>query len=189
MVACWWCCHEIDGEELHMPCRYDPKRKHFYTYGKYCSWSCIKAHALERFGASRGSVVCGNIIVMRKQMYGVVESVQRAPDRYKLQMFGGDMSIDEFRNQASSRDTGTARTVNTDAVRSVAIDPVATCAPTQSLTTSTNAVDSVKKMEEIRTTEKQNAPLKLKRTKPLLRSHNDLESALGLVITPTQLSQ
>ena len=123
-------------------------------------------------------------------MYGVVESVQRAPDRYKLQMFGGELTIDEFRNQASSRDTGTARTVNTDAVRSVAIDPVATCAPTQSLTSSTNAaVESGKKMEEIRTTEKQNAPLKLKRTKPLLRSHNDLESALGLVITPTQLSQ
>ena len=154
-----------------MPCRYDPKRKHFYTYGKYCSWSCIKAHALERFGASRGSVVCGNIIVMRKQMYGVVESVQRAPDRYKLQMFGGDMSIDEFRNQASSRDTGTAQTVNTDAVRSVAIDPVATCAPTQSLTSSTNAVDSGKKIEEIRTTEKQNAPLKLKRTKRSYGSH------------------
>jgi len=45
-------------------------------------------------------------------------------------------------------------------------------------------VSNTKRMNEIKNAAVDNNALKLKRTKPLQRSHNNLESALGLVITP-----
>ena len=45
-------------------------------------------------------------------------------------------------------------------------------------------VSNTKKMDEIKNANSNNSSLKLKRTKPLKRNHNNLESALGLIITP-----
>ena len=97
MSWCWWCCHSFDGEPLTMPCRYDERRNKFYTSGNYCSWSCIKSHAIDKFGDCRGGIVCGNIIMMRRRMYSQSGSVKCAPDRFKLKEFGGSMTIEEFR--------------------------------------------------------------------------------------------
>ena len=41
-----------------------------------------------------------------------------------------------------------------------------------------------KRMDEIKNASASNNALKLKRNKPLKRNHNNLESALGLIITP-----
>jgi hypothetical protein len=45
-------------------------------------------------------------------------------------------------------------------------------------------VSNTKKMDEIKNAASNNNALKLKRNKPLKRNHNNLESALGLIITP-----
>jgi hypothetical protein len=45
-------------------------------------------------------------------------------------------------------------------------------------------ISNTKKMDEIKNSTSNNNSLKLKRTKPLKRNHNNLESALGLIITP-----
>lgn len=45
-------------------------------------------------------------------------------------------------------------------------------------------VSNTKKMDEIKNASSNNNALKLKRNKPLKRNHNNLESALGLIITP-----
>ena len=45
-------------------------------------------------------------------------------------------------------------------------------------------ISNTKRMDEIKNSSSNNNALKLKRTKPLKRSHNNLESALGLIITP-----
>jgi len=167
-----------------MPCKYDTKKKKFFTYGKYCSWSCVKAHALDRFGASRGGVVCGNIICMRKQMYDKVSPVQRAPDRFRLQKFGGDLTIEEFRAN-EVRDASCAKKVCMETQRDVRTEEP----PAQTAVNNSSSQSSSKKLEEIQSAKAPNQALKLKRDKPLKRSHNDLESALGLIITPKQLSQ
>src|SRR5210317_752596 len=109
MSWCWWCCHPFEGEPLTMPCRYDDRRSKFYTAGNYCSWSCIKSHAIDKYGDVKGGIVCGNIILI---------------------------------------------------------------------------ISNTKKMDEIKNATTNNNALKLKRNKPLKRNHNNLESALGLIITP-----
>ena len=56
MSWCWWCCHAFDGEPLQMPRRHDPMRNKFTTQGHFCSWSCMKAFAVDKFGVNAGSV-------------------------------------------------------------------------------------------------------------------------------------
>ncbi len=167
MSWCWWCCHPFEGEPLAMPCRYDERRNKFYTSGNYCSWSCVKSHAIDKFGDCRGGIVCGNIIMMRRRMYNQSSPVKCAPDRFKLKEFGGSMTIEEFRGNLTKDVTKSKPIETTPVVENVI--PI---------------VSNTKKMDEIKNATSSNNSLKLKRNKPLKRNHNDLESALGLVIAP-----
>ncbi len=167
MSWCWWCCHSFEGEPLTMPCRYDDRRSKFYTAGNYCSWSCIKSHAIDKFGDVKGGIVCGNIIMMRRKMYNQIGSVKCAPNRFKLKEFGGDMTIEEFRENLT-KDVTKPEPVETAPVVENVI-PI---------------ISNTKKMDEIKNATSSNNALKLKRNKPLKRNHNNLESALGLIITP-----
>jgi beta-phosphoglucomutase-like phosphatase (HAD superfamily) len=127
----------------------------------------MKSHAIDKYGVNRGGIICGNIIIMRKKMYNQIGSVKCAPNRFKLKEFGGDMTIEEFREN-QTRDQGEFKSVETSPVVNNLI-PI---------------ISNTKKMDEIKNATTSNNALKLKRTKPLKRNHNNLESALGLIITP-----
>jgi len=163
---CWWCCHPYDTEPLSMPYRYDQKRNKFYTTGNFCSWSCMKSFAIDKHGITRGSIICGNMVIMRKQMYGKIGSIRPAPFRYKLNVFGGDITIDQFREN-NLRDVDIEpNEINIEEVTNIVI-------PIQ---------QSTKKLSDIQNSTRSNDVLRLKRNKPLKRNQNNLESALGLVI-------
>lgn len=164
---CWWCCHDFDTTPLSMPYKHDEKRNKFYTAGHFCSWSCMKSYAIDKYGLSRGGLICGNIVMMRKKMFNQVGSVKPAPNRFSLKVFGGGMTIEAFRENHTI-DVAPPKEVETTPV----VDNVIPL------------VSNTKKMDEIKNATTNNNALKLKRTKPLKRSHNNLESALGLIITP-----
>ena len=164
---CWWCCHPCENEPLTLPHKYDDRRNKFHTTGKFCSWSCMKTFAIDKYGCNRGSIICGNIIMMRKKMYNKLGSVKPAPWRYKLDVFGGDMSIEEFRKN---------QTIDIDVPQEIHIKPV--------VDNVIPIISNTKKMDEIKNASSNNSALKLKRNKPLKRDYNNLESALGLIITP-----
>ena len=92
---CWWCCHSIDCEPLHMP--YEYKKDQFMTKGQFCSWECMKAYNVrnESYTTCR---VADLITLYRKRVYGHIDPVRVAPDRMVLQAFGGELSIEEFRD-------------------------------------------------------------------------------------------
>ena len=165
---CWWCCHSFEGTALQLPYKYDDRRNLFTTTGNFCSWSCMKSHALDKYGLSRGGIICGNIIMMRRRMYKQSGHVKPAPCRYKLAVFGGDMTIEEFReNQTVDKDVE-----KVDVATKPYKDHVIPF------------ISNTKKMEEIKNSTSNNNALKLKRAKPLKRNHNNLENALGLIIKP-----
>ena len=167
MSWCWWCCHSFEGAPLSVPHRYDDRRSKFYTAGNFCSWSCVKSYAIDKCGDVKGSIVCGNIVLMRRKMYNQIGHVKPAPNRFRLTEFGGDLTIDVFREN-QTLDTGVPKEVETNAYVDNTIP----------------FVSNTKRMDEIKNASTGNNALKLKRSKPLKRSHNNLESALGLVITP-----
>jgi hypothetical protein len=164
---CWWCCHEFGGEALKMPYKYDDRRNKFYTSGHFCSWSCMKSFAIDKHGISRGGIICGNIIMMRKKMYNQIGSIKPAPNRFSLKEFGGDLTIEQFREN---------QTVDVTKPKEIETNPV--------VNNAIPFVSNTKKMDEIKNASSNNSALKLKRNKPLKRDYNNLESALGLIITP-----
>lgn len=93
--CCWHCCHPAENL-FHLPYEYDGKLKQFSTMGQFCSWSCMKSWALEniRVGPTR---VTENIALMRLHMEGKYTKTKCAPPKLCLDIFGGDMDIDEFR--------------------------------------------------------------------------------------------
>lgn len=164
---CWWCCHDFDTTPLSMPVRHDERRNTFHTSGNFCSWSCMKSFAIDKHGLTKGGLICGNIVMMRKKMFNQIGPVKPAPNRFRLKVFGGDMTIEEFREN-QTMDKEKPEVVETQKHEENVIP----------------FVSNTKRLDEIKNATTGNNALKLKRTKPLKRSHNNLESALGLVITP-----
>lgn len=89
---CWWCCHPFEWDSLHYP--YSFVSNVFYTTGHFCSWGCMKAYAIDRGKFD----TCEYITLMRKRMEGKITSTKPAPKRQALTIFGGSLSIDDFRN-------------------------------------------------------------------------------------------
>lgn len=162
---CWWCCHEFNGTALSMPYKHDEKRNIFKTSGTFCSWSCMKTYALDTYGINRGSIVCGNMIMMRKKLFGKLGSIKPAPKRIRLIEFGGDLTIEQFRDNLLV-DNGPPEEIRTEPVSNIIV-PV---------------VSNTSKIYEIKSVSAKNEPLRLKREKPLKRDQNNLESVLGLII-------
>lgn len=94
-VCCWWCCHAFENVPLGMPMEYVNTVNKFRVKGIYCSFACMKAdhdsqkmskHYLIRFLYDKLTGNINNDI-----------NIQSAPPRCTLKMFGGDLTIDEFR--------------------------------------------------------------------------------------------
>jgi hypothetical protein len=98
-VCCWWCCHTFDNSPCTLPTKYDPLRKRYTFTGIFCSWSCVKAYNFDRTDHRLGERV-GLISMLIKQLHSCEEcvSIKPAPHRQCLKMFGGYMTIEEFRN-------------------------------------------------------------------------------------------
>jgi hypothetical protein len=117
---------------------------------------------------------------MRKQMTGELGRVTKAPDRYSLKVFGGTLTIDEFRNISADNfpivnlpnETYRIQTVGNKTVLQGAI----TVSPKSIIDSNT-----AEKMTAIQNSNTYNEPLRLKRPKPLKRDQNNLESTLGIV--------
>jgi hypothetical protein len=97
-LVCWWCVHTLPKLPcIHLPIKYDEKRKQFTTKGNFCSWQCAKAYALDMSTARSGEIQM-YLALMRKQAIGRYEPLWPAPDRTSLLIFGGSMDIEEFRS-------------------------------------------------------------------------------------------
>ena len=158
---CWWCCHPFNTEPLKLPHKYDERTGKFSTSGNFCSWSCMKAFNMER--PNNGTVTM-NIMNMRKKMYNNFDRIQTAPSRFQLDVFGGPLTIEQFRAKQTI-DTGEKTPIKEEPYKSILIKV---------------NTDSSNKMAQIENSSTKNEPLKLKRAKPLKRDVNNLEMTLGI---------
>lgn len=107
----------------------------------------MKAYAIDKDKHEQ----CEYITLMRKRIEGKIKPTQRAPSRYCLEMFGGNVPIDEFR---SGRFVYTTKLPGEFYQEQI--------------------VTKQEKPVEI-------GGLKLKREKPLERSKGKLETSLGII--------
>ena len=176
-LICWWCVHDLPQHPcIHLPIKYDDKRKIFGTIGNFCSWACAKAYALDMRTARSGEIQ-SLLALMRKQSYGKSVPCWPAPKREALACFGGTMSIEQFRSFGGLVEPPRIHypfekfyfaTSVSDAGRSEVAQGVAIIAR------------SGTHLQDIKTSSVETDTLRLKRNKPLIRSTSKLENSLGI---------
>jgi hypothetical protein len=105
------------------------------------------------------------MVMMRRKLFDKIGTIKKAPHRQRLIEFGGDLSIDKFREN---------NVVDVEKPREVEIEPL----PERVIP----IVSNTKKLSDITSASGKNETLRLKREKPLKRNENNLETALGLII-------
>eukprot|EP00899_Mesostigma_viride_P007329 jgi/Mesvir1/16598/Mv10133-RA.1 len=103
-VACWWCCHTFTNTPCPLPVAYK-EGKGFLVKGCFCSFNCAKAYNSREGGASKDLHNHYLFLMTQRLWYASHKGVPFpgvicAPSRACLKMFGGYMSIQEFRAAA-----------------------------------------------------------------------------------------
>ena len=104
-TACWHCCHTFKWPPVGMPVKHYPATDHLVLQGTFCSLNCCKAHMRAEQGPTRQSDMLLEMLALRikKQLRLAGEDIPRhmcirpSPPRTALGMFGGFMTIEEFR--------------------------------------------------------------------------------------------
>ena len=109
-IWCWWCCHPFDTIPRFLPTKYDELRNRFRVTGNFCSWQCVKAYDLD--GNNYGSNGKMLLTTLMRTMHGKMYNINPAPPRSVLKVFGGSLSIDDFRN----RDENVYYEINTNRI-------------------------------------------------------------------------
>ena len=105
-IACLNCCHAFEGPPAGMPVRYDDKTDTFQLWGNFCSFSCCKRYILDSRRSDRGHLV-DNLALLTIKAHKENVRMRAAPKRYAgiptappktaLRMFGGGLTIEDFR--------------------------------------------------------------------------------------------
>lgn len=181
MLLCWWCSHDAEAD-LGLPFEYNDKTKEFKLMGHFCSWECMKAWNINENGLNRGGIINEQIMLYKKYLCGKSTPTRKAPSRYHLKIFGGNLTIEEFRQ--SPEKVPNLLLPNTSRVKPLIISSIHHDG-FQSIddnVTNVTISDPKGKLSLINSAKTTAAePLKLKRNKPLKRdTQNVLESSLGL---------
>lgn len=171
--ACWWCCHKFKGLPIGIPNKKINSKYH--TYGNFCSFNCAAAHIY-----STKSWNISDKLSLLHQMYFDVynlteyETIKSAPPKETLELFGGPLTIEKFRDSGNS---------NNKDFRLI-VSPMTSIVPL--------VEENNKEKNKCHYTTNKNIPLnnlkisdkieklKLKRTKPLHSSKYSLIETMGL---------
>ena len=169
---CWWCCHPFTNTPCSLPEYY--KKEKFYVSGCFCSFNCTASYNFskndddiwERFSL---------LNLMYKKLYNhKFVKINLAPPRETLKIFGGYLSIEEFREAALKNDKSF----------SVVKPPLISIIPKieeNILNNIKNLKNSFPQTNENILNKTQNS-LKLKRSKPVTNPNSTLQSFMDLKI-------
>lgn len=96
-VWCWHCCHPFSSTPVYIPKSYDTRNTTFAVYGNFCSFACAKGYLIERNPHDTGRMM--NLLkdIAIRVYKQDADAIVPAPSRMTLKVFGGTLSIDEFR--------------------------------------------------------------------------------------------
>jgi hypothetical protein len=113
-ICCWWCSHTFKTLPIGLPEKYYEKK--YYVTGNFCSFNCALAYNLslndnktwDRISLLyhlRNSIfnnLYQNNTESSKTAYDIkiLDDIISAPPRCMLKMYGGKLTIEEFRNKS-----------------------------------------------------------------------------------------
>lgn len=95
-VACWWCCHTFNTTPIGMPVNYNHNIDKFQVKGLFCSFACMVAYKNDQKIKNNDSLIRFLYRKLTGECIGG-KRIPSAPPRAALKMFGGELSIEEFR--------------------------------------------------------------------------------------------
>jgi hypothetical protein len=191
-VHCYWCSHRFDSPPVGLPIKYIPSSSSsggqgkFQTIGCFCSLQCACAY---NFDSNRDSedecMTRYGLLNALSAKLGCGRIVKPAPSRLALSMYGGHMSIDEFRSY------GNGSRLSEGVQRQIIIN----CPPMQSLTQQVEDIAETDMTSEYRyvpldndRVQRYQEKVRLQRTKPLSDMKNTLDRTMKLKYSTNLLS-
>lgn len=96
-VHCWWCCHTFNSIPVGLPDSYNYETNKFRVKGIFCSFSCMLAYKQDKRILNVDYLIKALYCKLTKTLLNDSE-LKHAPPRCSLKIFGGELTIDEFRN-------------------------------------------------------------------------------------------
>ncbi len=170
-IHCWWCCHKFNNTPCSLPYYY--KKEKFYVKGVFCSFNCAASYNFsindddmyERYSL---------LNLMYKKLYNKnFVKINLSPPRESLKIFGGYLSIEEFRENS----------LENNKLFNLICPPLISIVPKieETINYNKNGGNSNSNINENILNKTQNI-LKLKRNKPVTNPNNTLQSFMDLKI-------
>ena len=170
-IKCFWCCHNFENIPCALPTSYNDNT--FNVFGNFCSPECAAAYNFES-GADDREIWERYTLLnhLYSLIYDVPElTIKLAPPKLSLKIFGGTLSIDEFRE------------CNTDYLKNykIILPPMVSIIPSlEEIKKDTlRKKDSYYIPVDKERIKKANNDLRLKRSKPM-SNRNTLENCMRL---------
>lgn len=97
-LCCWHCCHKFEGVPIPATIKQDKRTSAIQVCGIFCSFNCSKKWILDKNSYSSGEQISLLHLIHKRITGGHYTSIRPAPPRISLKMFGGPLSIEEFRD-------------------------------------------------------------------------------------------
>ncbi len=168
-IHCWWCCHQFEGPPCCLP-EY-MRRDKFYVSGCFCTFNCAASynfHKNDNLVWERYTL----LNLMYKKLYNTnFSKIEMAPPREALKMFGGYMSIEEFRDHC----------IKQDRAFQVVKPPMISIIPKieENLHSKQRSVNE----NILQSTQ---SKLKLTRTKPLIAEKSSIQTFMNITRSPSE---
>ena len=97
-IHCWWCCHSFNCTPISIPEYY--KKEKFYVSGCFCSFNCATSYNFSKNDNNIWERYSLLNLMYKKLFNQKFTKINMAPPREILKMFGGYMTIEEFRENS-----------------------------------------------------------------------------------------
>ena len=94
-TKCWNCCHDFIDIKVGLPLKYINNT--FYIYGDFCSSECSLRYGYEYLNNKNIYDLYSNVHLYKKKSFKNNDIIKMAPSKLYLSIFGGDLSIEEYR--------------------------------------------------------------------------------------------
>jgi len=172
-VYCWWCCHPFNWSPSSLPCKYENGT--FHVKGVFCSPECAAAYNFDNNENEEIWERYSLLNFLYKTIYNEKNlEIKLAAPRQCLKIFGGSLSIKDFRMYNS----------NYEKHFQIVMPPMVSIIPQQEFSFLDKGYSSTKKkFIQIDKNKIDNlSNLRLKRSTPFIESKNTLEKCMNLTL-------
>ena len=95
-ILCWWCCHKFDQNPIFLPNHMINNT--FFVFGIFCSLNCACSYNYER--KDNNMLRRHSLLYLMYKNIIKENNIIRSPPRELLLVFGGNLSIEDFRKNS-----------------------------------------------------------------------------------------